>query len=93
MLLAMSQLHMQLLACSPPPFSACPPFPAPRSEFEVDFVSLSYCRSADDVYETRDFLNSINAEHTKVQRLPCPQPSRRVNALGSLVTQGGCPVA
>ncbi|KAL4856094.1 Pyruvate kinase 2 [Chlorella vulgaris] len=36
------------------------------SEFEVDFVSLSYCRSADDVYECRDFLASINADHTKV---------------------------
>lgn len=35
-------------------------------EFEVDFISLSYCRSAEDVHECRDFLASINAEHTKV---------------------------
>jgi hypothetical protein len=33
----------------------------------VDFVSLSYCRSADDVYEAREFLNSIGAEHTKAR--------------------------
>lgn len=36
------------------------------NEFEVDFVSLSYCRSADDVHECRDFLSSIRADHTKI---------------------------
>ncbi|KAL4425448.1 hypothetical protein ABPG75_009464 [Micractinium tetrahymenae] len=35
-------------------------------EFEVDFVSLSYCRSAEDAMECRDFLASIGAEQTKV---------------------------
>lgn len=36
------------------------------SEFEVDFVSLSYCRSVEDVTEAREFLQSIGADHTKV---------------------------
>jgi pyruvate kinase len=36
------------------------------SEFEVDFVSISYCRSVDDITETRDFLESIGASHTKI---------------------------
>ncbi|PSC76198.1 pyruvate kinase [Micractinium conductrix] len=36
------------------------------NEFEVDFVSLSYCRSAEDVMECREFLASIGQEHTKV---------------------------
>lgn len=43
--------------CSPPP---------PCSEFEVDFVTLSYCRGAEDVLEAREFLAAIGAEHTKV---------------------------
>jgi pyruvate kinase len=53
--------------------SACPALPCALpcpvlccSEFEVDFISLSYCRSAEDVHECRDFLASIGAEHTKV---------------------------
>jgi len=36
------------------------------SEFEIDFVSLSYCRSNDDINEAREFLNSIGQVHTKV---------------------------
>lgn len=34
-------------------------------------MSLSYCRSADDVYECRDFLASINADHTKASVCVC----------------------
>lgn len=36
------------------------------SEFEIDFVSLSYCRSVEDISEAREFLTSIGADHTKV---------------------------
>jgi pyruvate kinase len=36
------------------------------SEFEIDFVSLSYCRSPDDINEAREFLTSIGQDHTKV---------------------------
>ena len=36
------------------------------SEFEIDFVSLSYCRSPEDINEAREFLNSIGADHTKL---------------------------
>lgn len=36
------------------------------SEFEIDFVSLSYCRSVEDISEAREFLTSIGADHTKI---------------------------
>ena len=36
------------------------------SEFEVDFISLSYCRSVEDITEAREFLASIGADHTRV---------------------------
>ncbi|PRW57775.1 pyruvate kinase isoform C [Chlorella sorokiniana] len=36
------------------------------NEFEVDFVTISYCRSAEDVFEAREFLAAIGQEHTKV---------------------------
>lgn len=36
------------------------------SEFEVDFVSLSYCRDIGDIDEAREFLASIGADHTKL---------------------------
>lgn len=36
------------------------------SEFEVDFVSVSYCRSIDDIQEARDFLDSIGHMDTKI---------------------------
>lgn len=36
------------------------------SEFDVDFVSLSYCRSVEDVTEAREFLDSIGADHTQL---------------------------
>lgn len=42
------------------------PKPCPASEFEVDFVTISYCRSAEDVFEAREFLAAIGQEHTKV---------------------------
>lgn len=36
------------------------------AEFEVDFLSLSYCRSVEDVDEAREFLDSIGCEATKL---------------------------
>lgn len=36
------------------------------SEFEIDFLSLSYCRSVEDIEEARDYLNSIGADHCKI---------------------------
>ena len=38
------------------------------TEFEVDFISLSYCRSVEDVQECREFLAAIGQEQTKVRR-------------------------
>jgi pyruvate kinase len=35
-------------------------------EFEVDFVSLSFCRSVDDIQEARDFLHDIHLDSVKV---------------------------
>jgi pyruvate kinase len=35
-------------------------------EFEVDFVSLSFCRSIDDISEARDFLHEIHLDHVKI---------------------------
>eukprot|EP00890_Picochlorum_soloecismus_P002397 jgi/Picsp_1/3158/NSC_05998-R1_pyruvate kinase len=35
-------------------------------EFEVDFISLSFCRSVEDVTEARDFLHSIKQDQIKV---------------------------
>ena len=46
----------------------------PCSEFEVDFVTISYCRSAEDVFEAREFLSAIGQEHTKV-RPASPRPA------------------
>jgi pyruvate kinase len=34
--------------------------------YEVDFISLSYTRSVEDVYEARDFLDSIGLSSTKI---------------------------
>ncbi|GAB4821691.1 hypothetical protein N2152v2_008737 [Parachlorella kessleri] len=36
------------------------------SEFEVDFVTLSYCRSPEDVAEAKDFLSSLGRDGIKV---------------------------
>jgi len=36
------------------------------AEFEIDFISLSYCRSAEDVRECRAYLSSIGMTHTKI---------------------------
>jgi hypothetical protein len=38
-----------------------------RSEYEIDFVTLSYCRSPADVEEARGFLTSIGKEGIKVR--------------------------
>jgi len=35
-------------------------------EFEVDFVSLSFCRSVEDIQEARDFLQSIKMDNVRV---------------------------
>lgn len=35
-------------------------------EYDIDFVSLSYCREGDDVDETRAFLHSIGSASTKI---------------------------
>ena len=36
------------------------------TEFEVDFISLSYCNSKEDVYECRRFLDSNGLTQTKI---------------------------
>ena len=35
-------------------------------EFEIDFVSLSFCRSVEDITEAREFLSSIGANDTRI---------------------------
>lgn len=36
-------------------------------DYEIDFLSLSFCRAADDVLEARSFLKSIGLNTTKVR--------------------------
>ncbi|KFM25913.1 Pyruvate kinase, cytosolic isozyme [Auxenochlorella protothecoides] len=36
------------------------------ADFDVDFLSLSYCRDAEDVESARAFLSSVGSGHTKV---------------------------
>ena len=38
-------------------------------DFEIDFLSLSFVREADDLHAARDFLDSIGATTTKARRL------------------------
>ena len=38
------------------------------SEFEIDFISLSFVREADDLSAAREFLDSVGATTTKVGR-------------------------
>lgn len=45
--------------------SRWPPPPAAQ-EFEIDFISLSYCNSASDVFECRALLDSLNMLQTKI---------------------------
>ena len=41
-------------------------------EFEVDFISLSFARSGEDIQSAREFLDSINMTTTKVLlHVPC----------------------
>ena len=41
-------------------------------EFEVDFISLSFTRSGEDIQSAREFLDSINMTTTKVMpQFPC----------------------
>ena len=35
--------------------------------FEIDFLSLSFCRSGDDVMDTRAFLDSLGMGSTKAR--------------------------
>lgn len=37
-----------------------------KQEFEIDFISLSYCNSADDVLECRGLLASLGMTQTKI---------------------------
>lgn len=42
------------------------------TEFEVDFISLSFTRSGEDIQSAREFLDSINMTTTKVLlQFPC----------------------
>lgn len=38
-----------------------------HDEFEVDFVSLSFARTADDVVQAREFLDSVGLTTTKAR--------------------------
>ena len=38
------------------------------AEFEIDFISLSFTRSGEDVQAAREFLDSMNMQTTKVWR-------------------------
>ena len=40
-----------------------------HDEFEVDFVSLSFARTADDVVQAREFLDSAGLTTTKARPL------------------------
>lgn len=37
------------------------------ADYEIDFLSLSFCRAADDVAEARSYLKSIGCTTTKVR--------------------------
>ena len=43
-----------------------PAFLEGRSQFEVDFVCLSYCNSEADIYDCRALLDSVGMAQTKV---------------------------
>ena len=38
-------------------------------EFEIDFVTLPFCRSPEDIQEARDFLSSIGKDGVQVGAL------------------------
>ncbi len=38
------------------------------AEFEIDFLSLSFARSSDDIKSTRKYIRSIGLSGTKVAR-------------------------
>jgi pyruvate kinase len=38
------------------------------ADYEIDFLSLSFCRAGDDVLEARSFLKSIGLTNTKVPK-------------------------
>jgi pyruvate kinase len=38
------------------------------ADYEIDFLSLSFCRAGDDVVEARSFLKSIGLTNIKVQK-------------------------
>jgi pyruvate kinase len=41
------------------------PSPPPQ-DYEIDFISLSYTRSVDDVIEARTFLDAVGLQNTKI---------------------------
>lgn len=65
---------------SPPPSSKPSPWlPSPalspsrppppqnkQQDYEIDFISLSYTRSVDDVVEARAFLDAVGLQNTKI---------------------------
>ena len=67
-------LHLPLRTATPPVILPLPPPPPPRippleerrSQFEVDFVCLSYCNSEADLYDCRALLDTVGMTQTKV---------------------------
>lgn len=61
------EIDVVVLPCCGPIFkNPTHPRPNPCSEFEIDFVVLSYCRSPDDIEVAREFLDSIGKTGVKV---------------------------
>jgi hypothetical protein len=50
----------------PHPPTHRPSLPSSRSQFEIDFVALSFCNSAEDLYNTRALLDSLGMAQTKI---------------------------
>lgn len=44
----------------------CTTSPPPAQDYEIDFISLSYTRSVDDVVEARAFLDAVGLQNTKI---------------------------
>ena len=54
------------------------------AEFEVDFISLSFARTADDVMQAREFLDSVGLTTTKAR--PSPSLSPATQEHGHVIT-------
>lgn len=46
--------------------TCAPPHAAVPQDYEIDFISLSYTRSVDDVVEARAFLDAVGLQNTKI---------------------------